>query len=183
MMSIERDAGGAACEKVAAVDRRRGKPWVLYLLGILIVALCLVVVAAWWLRDVSRDSGSGTNMALLAAGLFEYQLRSGGLPETLSPLRESGAFGLKQRMPMDENGDFGFPGQRIRYLRATLPGYVIAVDVVPLRSGRILYIVSGDSSVHQTDGETLSEMLAEDDEKRKANGQPVGWAAGSDQVY
>jgi len=53
--------------------------------------------------------------------------------------------------------------------------YVIAVQP-PIDKSVRLYLVSGDTSVHQATEEDLAKMLARDDELRAATSQPGRWS-------
>ncbi len=139
---------------------------------IVVLLLCLLTAIGW---RVHRNYSRQANLASLAAAINVYYQEFGALPDTLEPVRRQGCFGL-EGLAIDSCGQATLDGRRLRYLKATQPGFVVVVATETSPSDRV-YIVLGDPSTHVIDAQGLVGVLTTDESRRRACGQPSCWPA------
>lgn len=143
--------------------KKNGRYWILGICIIIIIGISIL----WPLfKSWAKRWNVGGSAALLAAAVTIYQDQYDELPENLETILKTGFFGIDQRYNI-QNGQIRISDQPVKYLKATEPGFIIAV--FDEMDGEVYYVISGDTSSHLTDKEGIIKILQKDNELRKKN--------------
>ncbi|RPI63024.1 MAG: hypothetical protein EHM48_03130, partial [Planctomycetaceae bacterium] len=163
-------AAAVACFVVAVRLKRKKKEatksasstWWFLSSGVISLVFAVAVVS-WQIHSYFANQAQ---WAVLSAALSAYQQQSGTLPDNLEPVLKACYFGIESHLAIDSQGQATLNGQRLSYLQATSPGFVVVVE--ESSRDKRTYIISGDPSSHQADSRKLKKILDMDNSKRQA---------------
>ena len=146
----------------------------------LLVLLVTAVLGACVYERLRYHADLTHQMPVLAKAIHFYHHSYDALPPSVRAIEARGSMGRGAcRLP--RNGWESWQehsGPEVLYVPVVdwdgETAYVIAVQPPIGRSVR-LYLVAGDTSVHQATEADLAKILARDDELRAATGQPGRW--------
>ena len=168
---------------LARQSRKKSVNKVVMTLWVLAVVAALFGPPAWrWVDHLSCRHLRSLQMCSLAGAIHFYQKRYGALPERLETIEATGLYGSgAYRSPASGWEDWDkHTGPSPHYLPVQVwDGHSEIIVAVERRRPHWLkkrsYVMLGSTDLHVATDEEIEALLAEDNRKREAMGDPFRW--------